>query len=405
MTSAVTHKEWSADSFDALDPAFVADPYPFYARLRAEAPVHFVASVGEWWITKYSYAKLVLADKRLTTQREKVMAVVPRRGSGSCPWTPNMMELDPPEHDRVRALVGKAFTREVVQRLRSRIEEIAHELVDLVEGHGRMDVVADYAYPLPTFVLCELMGLPASEQEQFRAWTTRIHLKFDQAQPPEVRQHGEEAYDAAREYLSGVISERQVRPGADLISALISADDNGDRLALPELLSNLTFFLYAGFETTARMISAGVYTLLSHPDQLTLLRGHPELTQTAVEELLRYTSPGQRGMERWALTDLELGGKQIHKGDRLSVVLGAANRDPEVFPEPDRLDITRRHNPHLVFARGTHACLGSFLAITELEIAFSVLLRRLPRLELATPEPTWEPNTKLRGMAALHVRF
>jgi pimeloyl-[acyl-carrier protein] synthase len=390
---------------DALDPAFVADPYPFYARLRAEAPVHFVASVGEWWITKYSYAKLVLADKRLTTQREKVMAVPPRHTSSSCPWTPNMIELDPPAHDRVRALVGKVFTREVVQRLRSRIEQVAHGLVDRVEGDGRMDIVADYAYPLPTNVLCELMGLPASEGEQLRAWMPRIHLQFDQAQPPAVRQEGEAADGAAREYMSRWIAERQARPGADLISALISAEDHGERLTLPELLSNLSLFLYAGFETTARMISAGVYTLLSHPDQLTLLRGHPELTQTAVEELLRYASPVQRGMERWALTDLELGGKPIRKGDRLSVVLGAVNRDPKVFPEPDRLDITRKPNPHLVFARGTHACLGSFLAITELEIAFSVLLRRLPRLGLATPEPTWGPNTKLRGMTALHVLF
>ncbi|WP_433926383.1 cytochrome P450 [Sorangium cellulosum] len=405
MASAVNYKEWSADSFDALDPAFVADPYPFYARLRAEAPVHFVASAGEWWITKYCYAKLVLADKRLTTQRENVMAVPPRRTSGSCPWTPNMMEQDPPAHDRVRSLVGKVFTRDVVQRLRPRIEQVAHGLVDRVEGDGRMDVVADYAYPLPTYVLCELMGLPTSEREQLRAWTTRIHLKFDQAQPPAVRQQGEAADDAAREYLSRWIYERQVRPGADLISALISAEDHGERLTFPELLSNLLLFLQAGFETTARMISAGVYALLSHPDQLMLLRGHPELTQTAVEELLRYASPGQRGMERWALEDLELGGKLIRKGDRLSIVLGAANRDPEVFPEPDRLDLTRKHNPHLVFARGTHACMGAFLAITELEIAFSVLLRRLPRLGLATPQPTWEPNTKLRGMTALHVRF
>ncbi|WP_437899460.1 cytochrome P450 [Sorangium sp. So ce124] len=405
MTSAITYKEWSVDGFEALDPAFVADPYPLYARLRAEAPVHFVASIGEWWITKYSYAKLVLADRRLTTQREKVTAVSPRPPTGSCPWAHNMIELDPPEHDRVRSLVGKVLTREAIQRLRSRIEQVAHGLVDRAEGDGRMDIMADYAYPLPTNVLCELMGLPASDREQLRAWMPGIHLQFDQAQPPEVRQQGEAADGAAREYLSRWIAERQARPGADLITALLSAEDHGDRLAFPELLSNLSLLLYAGFETTARMLSAGVYTLLSHPDQLALLRGRPELMQSAVEELLRYASPVQRGVERWALTDLELGGKLIQKGDRLSVVLSAVNRDPEVFTEPDQLDITRKHNPHLVFARGTHACLGSFFATSELEIAFSVLLRRLPRLELATPEPTWGPNTKLRGMTALHVRF
>ncbi len=314
-----------------------------------------------------------------------------------------MLVVDPPDHTRLRTLVQKAFTPRVVERLRPRIEALVKEALDEAEARGSMDLVADLAYPLPVTVIAELLGVPVEDRSAFRRWSDALVGALDPVALTDRRSAVLAARDALHAYLERVVAERRAAPRDDLISRLVEAEEQGDRLSGPELLAMGVLLLVAGHETTVNLIGNGINALLAHPDQLARLRDEPELIEPAVEELLRYDSPVQL-TGRVALEELELGGRRVEPGQMLMLLLGAANRDPRVFAEPERLDLGRDPNPHLAFGRGIHFCLGAPLARLEGQIAIRELVRRFPTLRLAgTPER--RPTVTLRGFASLPLTW
>jgi pimeloyl-[acyl-carrier protein] synthase len=399
--------KWRPETFDPRTPAFFQNRYSFYERLRVEDPVHNFPHLRLWWLTRYADVLPALTDKRLG---KKDLPVDPDVGApmpkalGGLPLPKSMLTQDPPDHTRLRSLVNKAFTPRMVEGLGPRIELIANQLLDRCMSEGQMDLAADFAFPLPAIVIAELLGVPPADRDLFRAWSADAALAVDPTQPTAVRRAGSAAVAALADYFAQLVQKRRDAPASDLISQMIAIEDDGDRLSYGEMLSMCVTLLAAGHETTANLFANGALSLLRHPDQLELLRAHPELLPTAVEELLRYDSPVQ-GVRRAAAEDFELGGKLIRKGDWVTPMIGAANRDPAVFADPERLDITRKENPHLAFGRGIHFCLGAPLARLEGEIGFRVLLERLPQLSLAEGDPAWTNNSALRTLKSLHVRF
>ncbi len=399
-------------------PGFIADPYGYYAALQRQGPTHFVPDRGLWWLVSHAAVSMALHDKRFA---KRPLALADRMGTSGGPdggaaeprtvegalglpqLPPSMLFLDPPEHTRLRSLVNQAFTPRMVERLRPRIAAIAQELLDAMAGQDAVDLVAAYAFPLPAIVIAELLGVPAEDRTQFRAWSDDIALSLDSTQPNEVRSRGETAARALAVYFAGLLAERRGAPREDLLSSLLAVEEAGDRLGPADLLSMCILLLVAGHETTKNLIANGVLSLLRHPDQLAALRADPTLYPTAVEELLRFESPVQR-TARITHSDVQIGQAVIPAGSLVLTVIGAANRDPAVFPEPDRLDITRQDNPHLAFGRGIHFCLGAPLARLEGHVALEALLRRFPRLELPdTGAPDWTANTVIRGLRTLTV--
>ncbi len=392
--------------FNPLLPEFHANPYPFYRRLREEDPVH-ASPLGAWILTRYDDAVMVLRDPRFG--REGMADLLEARlGIGAdSSHTRDMLFRDPPDHTRLRALVSRAFTPRVVEAMRPHIQEIVDGLLDRLEvGHG-MDVIEDLAYPLPVRVICEMLGVPTSDQEVFRQWSADIARSLDAALLPAdsgIITRGQEASDALKEYFRSLIAVRRKQPQPDLLSALIAAEEQGDKLSEAELLSTCVLLLIAGHETTVNLIGNGLLALLQHPDQMRALADDPALIHTAVEELLRYDGPVQR-TGRMATADVEIGGKQIPKGSVVVSVIGAANRDPAHFSDPERLDITRRDNRHIAFGFGIHFCLGAPLARIEGQVAIGTLLRRIPALKLVSDTPEWRESSVLRGLKTLPVTF
>lgn len=398
---------WSVGEFDPKVSPFAADPYPFYTRLLEESPVHFVQSVGMWWITRHDYAVMACTDGRFGREAPggaPPPPAPPPQFARLADLPPHMLERDPPDHTRLRSLVSLAFTPRMVERLRPHIVEIASQLLDRVEARGHMDLMADFAFPLPAIVIAEMLGVPTGDRDRFKEWSNRIVRSVDATQPLEVRALGQEAMLALTDYFADLMAERRARPRQDMLSELIAPEEQGDKLSAGEVLSTCNLLLIAGHETTTNLIGSGMLTLLRHREQMELLRTRPELLTSAIEELLRFESPVQR-MGRNIKQDVEVGGKLLKKGERVAVVFGAANRDPAVFAEPNRLDLARKPNPHLGFGRGIHYCLGAPLARLEAQIAFPALLRRFPHLDLADPGPVWGPNTLIRGLKSLPVRF
>jgi hypothetical protein len=393
--------------FNPLLPAFHADPYPFYRRLREEDPVH-QSPLGIWVLTRYDDAVMVLRDPRFG--REGMAELLEARlGAGSVrpANTRDMLFRDPPDHTRLRALVSRAFTPRVVEAMRPHIQEIVDGLLDRVEGARGMDVIEDLAYPLPVTVICEMLGVPTADQDVFKQWSADIARSLDASILPagsEVITRGQEAGDALREYFRSLIAVRRKSPQPDLLSALIAAEEQGDKLSEPELLATCSLLLIAGHETTVNLIGNGLLALLRHPDELRALADDPALIQTGVEELLRYDGPVQR-TGRMTMADVEIGGRQIPKGSIVAAVIGAANRDPAHFPDPDRLDVARRENRHIAFGFGIHFCLGAPLARIEGQVAIGTLLRRMPALKLVSDTPEWRESSVLRGLKTLPVTF
>ncbi len=314
-----------------------------------------------------------------------------------------MLVADPPDHTRLRTLVQKAFTPRMVERLRPRIETLVEEALNAAGERGGMDLVADLAYPLPVTVIAELLGVPVEDRAAFRRWSDALVGALDPVAPANRRGAVLAARDALHAYLRQVIAERRADPRDDLISRLVEAEEQGDRLSGPELLAMGVLLLVAGHETTVNLISNGVNALLNHPDQLARLHREPELIEPAVEELLRYDSPVQL-TGRVALEALELGGQRVEPGQMVTLMLGAANRDPRVFADPGRLDLGRDPNPHLAFGRGIHFCLGAPLARLEGQIAIGALIRRFPGLRLAGV-PERRPTVTLRGFVSLPLAW
>ncbi len=398
--------------FNPLDPNFHIDPYAVYARLRAEQPIH-ESPIGAWVLSRYADCAAILKDHRSSSdaRNSDIFKNAVEQGQidpeqQALSNTQPFLFLDPPDHTRLRGLVSKAFTPKVVEGLRPRIQELVDELLDAVAAKGSMEIIEDLAYPLPVVVICEMLGVPAEDHETFKGWSREAARSLDPEEilPPEVQERRRQAMESFADYFRALIEKRRKDLKDDLISALIQAEEAGDKLTEEELLSTCMLLLVAGHETTVNLIGNGALALLRHPDQLQMLRDDPSLAPRAVEELLRYDPPVQM-TGRTALEEIQIGGATIRKGQQAIILLAAANRDPEQFADPDRLDITRKDNRHLAFSFGTHFCLGAPLARLEGEIALGTLVRRFQGLKLQTEAPEYKENITLRGLASLPVAF
>ncbi len=388
-------------------PDMLADPYPYYARLRSFAPVLRAGQVNGWVVTRYADVMTVFRSPLASSERtEAVMrSVDPEFHDVLTKRAGSMLNADPPRHTRLRSLVNKAFTPRTVEALEPFIQSFVDKVIDAALARGRMDVIADLAYPLPATVIAEMLGVPQEDRDRFKHWsdeTTAISGNLMSNLRPETFRRAMVAMDELREFFRGIIAQRRAEPRDDLITALVRARDEGDRLNDEELLANLVTLLNAGHETTTNLIGNGTLALLRHPDQLERLRHDPSLVASAVEELLRYDSPVQF-TSRVLKGDVDLGGQRLKAGDTALLLLGSANRDPEQFADPDRLDVGRPDNKHLAFGLGAHFCLGAPLARLEGRIVFETLARRLPDLRLEGRPPEHRDNFNLRGLKHLDV--
>jgi pimeloyl-[acyl-carrier protein] synthase len=393
-------------SFNPMDPEFVADPYPTYHRLRVEDPVHR-SPLGFWVLTRYDDVVGVLRDHRFA--KEAIASFVAQKlgvemtaGVGI-----SMLDRDPPDHTRLRSLVSKAFTPRVVEGLRPRIRQIVDGLLDAAAERRAMDLIEDFAYPIPVIVICEMLGVPVEDHERFRGWSLALARGLDASMlgpQSDVAQHAMTSRRALGDYFRELIAERRRAPRADLLSALIAAEEAGDKLSETELLATCILLLVAGHETTVNLLGNGTLALLRHPDQLRLLREDPGLIGGAVEELLRYDGPVQR-TARVPSVEAVIAGHKIEAGEMVMPFIGAANRDPAHFADPDRLDLTRADNRHVAFGMGIHFCLGAPLARLEGQIAINALVQRFPALALATDRPQYRQSLTLRGLTSLPVAW
>jgi cytochrome P450 len=402
--------------WDPYDPAWVDDPYAVYAELRQNNPIHRNA-LGFWVFTRHVDCLAILRDRRSSSDGRNVESASFREvGAADFPVQdgPEAMlaEMapflfrDPPDHTRLRGLVQKAFTPRVVDGLRPRLEEICEGLLDEALERGEVDLVADYAYPLPVQIIVEMLGVPAEDHEQFRVWSHALArgLDPDFLLPPEAVQQRLGAIMSFVQYFASLIEERRRKPGDDLLTRLIQAEEQGDMLTQGELLSTCILLLVAGHETTVNLISGGALALIEHPDQLALVRDDPTVIRSAVEEMLRFVCPVQL-TGRVALEDMEVGGATVAKGEFSMLLIGSANRDPDAFKAPETFDVTRSDNNHLGFGFGIHHCLGAPLARLEAMVALPALLRRAPGLQRLTDEVAYKENIVLRGLEALPVRL
>jgi cytochrome P450 len=397
---------------DLASPAFKANPHPFYARLREEEPVWRTTLPDKrtaWLVTRYEDVAAVLKDDNFAKDPRGAQDQE-QRAEGL--WVPgflkpleqNMLDLDDPDHKRLRTLVSKAFTPRLIERLRGRIEAICQELLGAMERKGRAELVRDYALPLPATVIAELLGVPAGDHRKFHRWSNRI---VSVSSGRDVWQALPAALAFVR-YLRKMAERRRVSPGEDLMSALVQAEEAGDKLSQDELLAMSFLLLVAGHETTVNLIASGTLALVQHPDQLEKLKSDPLLIKPAVEELLRYTSPVEISTERYARQDLEVSGTEVPRGELVLGVLGSANRDERYFDEPDALDLARDPNKHLAFGRGgVHHCLGAPLARMEGQIAITALLQRFPdvRLDAESGSLRWRRGLFLRGLQRLPLEW
>jgi cytochrome P450 len=381
--------------FDLFSDAARRDPYPAYETLRAASPVFREPSTGLWLVLDYAGVKSVLSDPALFSSR----------------YGPNwLIFADPPRHTKLRGLVSKAFTPRSVSALESRIRALCGELLDRVTKRGKMDLVADFAAPLPMMVIAEMLGIPATDRDRCQAWADVIlQMSYTIGGPPDLAQAAAERFALVTTEMSGYLTEllaaRRADPREDLLTRLSVAEVDGERLTQPEILGFFQLLLLGGSETTTNLISNAVLCFVSHPGQLARLRATPDLLPSAVEEVLRYRSPFQ-WMYRLARQDVKLHGTAIPAGSMVLAVIGSANRDPTAFPDPDRFDITRDPNPHLAFGHGPHFCLGAPLARLEARIALADLLGRAERIEIES-SASWVPRPGLHvhGPAHLVCRF
>lgn len=394
---------------ELFTPEARADPYPIYRRYREQSPVQR-SQVGIWTFTRYRDILTILRDERFSADHRNATVVNEffAQETGPDPIREVagkiLLFTDPPDHTRMRTLVNKAFTPRAIEGLRSHISELVDGFLDGVADRGEMDVIADFAYPLPAYVICELMGVPVSDRDRFRGWSGEIAPIIDPITPPDVLKKATETAEQFGEYFAALVEERRRNPQDDLLSALIAAEEKEDRLTEEELLGLCVLIFIAGHETTQNLIGNGLLALLRNRDQLEMLRDDPSLARYAIEELLRYDSPVQL-TARPALEDVEIDGHTIRAGEETVVILGAGNRDPAVFDDPEGLDITREKTSVLSFGAGFHFCLGAPLARLEGEVAFTKLLARFPDVELATDEPKWRNTLTLRGLESLPVKL
>ncbi len=385
---------------DLARPQFKANPYPLYARLRSEAPVCPTKLLRQptWLVTRYADVFAVLKDDRFAKDWLPRTRWV-HRFAGAI--TRHMLNQDGPDHMRLRALVHKAFTPHLVERLRSRIQDVCDQLLDELESKGHLELMSGYALPLPLTVIAELLGIPAEIRNRLHVLsrstfsaTSILDVLFS---IPDQR--------LLISRIRNLVAERRREPCDDLITALVQAEEAGDKLSEPELVATIALLLVAGYETTVNLIGSGALTLIQHPEQRKLLEESPELAASAVEELLRYTSPLDMASQRFAREDLTIDSVKISQGDLVVAVLGSANHDETQFPDPETFDITRQPNKHLAFGQGAHFCLGAPLARLEGQIAVTTLFRRFPDLRLgqAIESLRWRKSLIIRGLEELPV--
>ncbi|GEO27832.1 polyketide biosynthesis cytochrome P450 PksS [Alicyclobacillus acidoterrestris] len=407
--------------FDVESGEMVSNLFPLFARMRSVGPVVRVPfpvggrALEAWLVVRMEEAQQVLKDKNHFVVNpasingghfDKLTAIANKDESAPETFVSGnaLPFIDDPAHRRLRGLVAKAFTPKFVEGLRPRVQEIADELLDKVQDQGGMDVVKDYAYPLPINVISEMLGVPHSDREQLHVWSAALARGLGVArQDLEVVEH----LRAFGEYTAQLVADKRLHPANDLISQLIASEAEGDRLSESELISMITLLIFAGHETTSNLISIGTLMLLDHPDQLEKLKADLSLVPSAVEELLRFNGPSTIVGPRYATEDLELGGQHIKKGDLVIPVVKSANRDEYQFEHSEELDITRKINRHLAFGHGVHMCLGAPLARLEGDIAFTTLLKRLPNIRLSVPRDslTWSSTLTTQNVNSLPVTF
>jgi cytochrome P450 len=388
--------------FESLPADFLTNPYRYYSHLREQDPVH-QSKRGVWILTRYDDVVSVLQDQRFGRQGFQELL---NRGRPEPPENRNVSMLfqDNLGHKRLRTLVGKAVTPALIQSLRPQIQKIVDELLDRVQHAHAIDLIAEFAVPLPLFTITELLGVPQTHRGLFHQWSVDVVRGTEAQSNDQAIERAMATQKAIADYFHEALAEHGRNPQGDLLSRLIAAEENGDKLTEFELLDICGLLFVAGHETTVNLLGNGILALFLHPRELRRLQQEPALLPSAVEELLRYDSPVQRSA-RVAEADVEIAAKTIPKGAIVSAVLGAANRDPARFPQADRLDISRRDNCHLAFGLGHRFCLGAALARLEGQIAIGTLLRRLPKLELADVPPAWRFSTETRGLRELRAAF
>lgn len=382
----------SGISFDLTSSRVRANPYPIYERLRRDDPVHRMRLINAWSLTEYEDAQTVLQDHRRFSSGDNKLEYAPYR---------TMLDMDPPDHTRLRSLVSKAFTPRAVAALGPRVDEIVQELLNDLGGKKQFDLIREFAYPLPVIVIAEMLGIPAEDRDRFNVWSNDIALAVEPVLTNEEIGRVKRASDEIVAYFEEIIAQRRDRPEEDMLSALLAAEEAGDKLTHDELIGTLMLLLVAGNETTRSLIGNGMLALLKNPAQLQRLREGPELLDSAIDELLRYDSPVQF-IIRVVMEDTELQGRRLRAGQKMMILVGAANRDPSVFSDPNALDIGRQEKSHISFGRGIHYCLGSPLALLEARAAFTGLLEHFSSIRLLS-EPAYRNQIVLRGVEDLWV--
>ncbi|WP_129703603.1 cytochrome P450 family protein [Priestia megaterium] len=390
-------------SLDLFSQQFHQNPYDYYKKIRPHQPFAKVKMLNDgnntWMALTYKAAEAVLKDKRFIKDMRTAFPDE-MTDENLPPIARSMLFVDPPDHHRLRSLVQSGFTPKRIEKLRGRIEEIASEQAKLMRSKGTVDFIKAYAFPIPIRVICELLGIPSEDQLDFQRWSNALVDINDDSQ-----------YDEANmefvAYLEKLIEQKRVSPEEDLMSYLIQAEEGGDRLTVSELYGVVMLLIVAGHETTVNLISNGLLALLTHPEQLALLKADPSLVAQAIEELLRFNGPVEFSTDRWAKESFTFMGQQVEQGDHVIVSLASADHDPEVFAKPGTLDITREKSPHLAFGKGLHYCLGAPLARLEGEIAIRILLEEYPNLTLAAElsELEWRQSLIIRGLKQLPVKL
>jgi cytochrome P450 len=399
----------AARKYDLYSQATKNDPFPVFAAMQRDNPVFCQPGLDGktmiWFLTRFDDVQAMLQDAS-TFVRDPRNALpaggVPEMDGLEALLGNHMLNKDGAEHQRLRTLIAQAFTPARVKALRPRVQQIADELIARVQSDGRMDFVADYAYQLPTIVIAELLGIPSADREHFKAWSSAF---ISPALTEEQQARAGQLLTEFVAYLRGLFDKRRATPRDDLITALLQAEESGERLSEGELFSTMVLLIVAGHETTVNLIGNALLSLLRHSETLANLKAHPERMPAAIEEFLRFESPVERALARWAARDTTVHGHQIRRGDVVMGILGAANRDPERFEHPDALEVNRPPQRHLAFGHGLHYCIGAPLARLEGEIALNTVLQRLPniRLEGNMEDLIWQTTPMFRGLMALPV--
>lgn len=401
----------AAPRYDLLGPEFSANPHPTLQRMRTEDPVYWDPQLNVYCLTRYEDVQLILRDPRFSAERVDyytscVPALLRQKLKRYDEFISHWMVLaDPPRHTRLRSLVARAFTPQVVEGLRPLVQRVANEMIDAASARGRMDLIGDLAYPLPGVVIGRLLRIAPADTERLKRWSDALFRLLGAPMPDEATiELGHQGVVGFEEFLRDLIEERRAHPGDDVLSRLLVAEEQGSMLSDAELISTCALLLASGHETTTHLIGNGALALINNPDQMQKLREDPQLIDKAVEEILRYDGAGYQSSRR-AREDVEIRGVRIEAGKIAFCFLHAANRDPARFPDPDRMDILRKDTRHVGFGGGAHFCLGAQMARVQAQVVLNTIVQRLPDLALAAPRLEWIPSLLIRGLRALPVTF